>query len=121
MKELQISDITLALCASGEISPLTFRKKTEIAKLLDEAGVSVIELGQLSGSIADNLLIKSVASTVRSSKLALCAGFEEDGIRAGWEALKEAKHPRLQVIAAVSTASVSSMASILLISIFFPL
>lgn len=104
MKELQISDITLALCASGEISPLTFRKKTEIAKLLDEAGVSVIELGTLSGSIADNLLIKSVASAVRNSKLALCAGFTEDGIRASWEALKEAKHPRLQVIAAVSTA-----------------
>lgn len=104
MKELRISDITLALCASGEISPLTFRKKTEIAKLLDEAGVSVIELGQLSGSIADNLLIKSVASAVRNSKLALCAGFTEDGIKASWEALKEAKRPRLQVIAAVSTA-----------------
>lgn len=104
MKELQISDITLALCAAGEVSPLTFRGKTEVAKLLDQAGVSVIELGTLCGSIADNLLIKSIAAGVKESKLALCAGFEPETISASWEALKEAKHPRLQVIAAVSTA-----------------
>lgn len=104
MKKLQISDITLALCASGEISPLTFRKKTEIAKLLDAAGVSVIELGTVSGNIADNLLVKSVASAVKNSKIALCPGFDEAAIAASWEALKEAKSPRLQVIAAVSTA-----------------
>ena len=104
MRHIQISDITLALSAAGENKSLTFRGKTEVAKLLNQAGVSVIELGRLSGSVADNLLVKSVASGVKNSTLALCPGFEKEAIEASWEALREAKHPRLQVVAAVSTA-----------------
>lgn len=94
----------LAVPPSEAHTALTFREKIEAAKLLDKLGVDVIELGRLTGSIADGLLIKSVAASVTDSTLAVCPGFEEKQIAAVWDALKTAKHARLQVSAAVSTA-----------------
>lgn len=104
MKEIQLSDVTLALSSSAEQPLLTFRGKIEAAKLLDRSGVSMIELGRVTGSISDNLLIKSVASSVKESRLAVNAGLEAGIIGKTWEALKEARLPRLQVCAAVSAA-----------------
>lgn len=103
-REILISDNLLALRSADEHDALTFREKIEAAKLLDRLGVNVIELGNLSGSIADGLLIKSVAASVSESTVAVCAGFEQKQIEAVWDALKAAKHPRLQVSAAVSTS-----------------
>ena len=104
MKEIRISDITVGVYAAQDKAALTFREKIEIAKLLDRVGVSVIELGSTAGDMADHLLIKSVASSVRDSAVAVCPGFDADTIAATWEALKNAPHPRMQVCAAVSTA-----------------
>lgn len=103
-REIRICDFMLAVPPAEDRLALTFREKIEAAKLLDRLGVNVIELGQLSGSIADGLFIKSVAASVQDSTLAVCPGFSQEQIKAVWEALKTAKHPRLQVNAAVSTA-----------------
>ncbi|MBQ0084584.1 MAG: hypothetical protein KBS52_07500 [Clostridiales bacterium] len=104
MKEIHISDITVEACAQSSNSSLTFREKIEVAKLLDRIGISVFELGKVSGEMADNLLIKSVASSVKDCTVAVCTDFAEEKIASVWSALKEAKHPRLQICAAVSTA-----------------
>ena len=104
MREILISDITLDVFSSGDKPAFTFREKIEVAKLLDRLSVSTIELGKLSGNTADTLLIKSVASFVRGSTLAVCPGFDPAEIESVWEALKEAAKPRLQVCAAASTA-----------------
>lgn len=103
-REIFISDFLLAVPPSEEHAALTFREKIETAKLLDKLGVNVIELGELSGAIADGLLIKSVAASVSESSVAVCAGFDPAQIAAVWDSLKNAKHPRLQVRAAVSTS-----------------
>ncbi|MBQ0084411.1 MAG: hypothetical protein KBS52_06585 [Clostridiales bacterium] len=103
MKKILISDITLGTCAA-EKNSFTFREKIEVAKQLDKLCVSVIELGTMSGNTADNLLIKSVASSVTESTVAVSAGFDTEAIKNIWSALKEAKHPRLQICGAVSTA-----------------
>ncbi len=94
----------LAVPSSETRTALTFREKIEAAKLLDRLGVDVIELGSMTGSIADGLLIKSVAASVTDSTLAVCPGFAPDAIGAVWDALKTAKHARLQVSAAVSVS-----------------
>ncbi len=101
MRSIQISDITLGECGR---TGFTFREKIEAAKLLDRMGVSVVELGALSGQTADKLLIKSVAPSLSRSTLAVCTGFGAEEIEAVWSALREAAHPRLQICAAVSTA-----------------
>lgn len=99
MKNIQICDVTAVVSDS-----LTFREKIELAKLLDTLGVSVIELGKTSSQMADNLLIKSVASSVHNSSIAVCPGFDADDIKKAWESLCDANNPRLQVCAAVSVA-----------------
>ena len=68
MKTIIISDVTLASDFGGETSPFTFREKIEVAKLLDRLCIPSIELGTLSDSTEDILLIKSVASAVLHDK-----------------------------------------------------
>jgi len=101
MKEIRISDVTMRQNSSS--FSLSFREKIELAKLLDSLGVSVIELEGINDSRTDALRVKSVASAVKESVVAVPVQLEEENIKAVWNALKGARHPRLQVCAAVSS------------------
>ena len=101
MKEIRISDVTMRQNSSG--FSLSFREKIELAKLLDSLGVSVIELEGINDSRTDALRVKSVASAVKESTVAVPVLLDEENIRSVWNALKGARHPRLQVCAAVSS------------------
>ncbi len=101
MRTIKISDITMK--QGTKAFSLSFREKIELAKLLDGLGVSVIELEGVSGSRTDALRVKSVAAAVRESTVAVPVTLDEENIRQVWNALKGAKHPRLQVCAAVSS------------------
>lgn len=101
MDRVRISDITLK--QTGKEFSLSFKEKLEIPKLLDKLGVSVIELEGIEQAKIDSLRIKSIASTVKNSILAVPVALSEESVDITWNALKEAKHPRLQVVASVST------------------
>jgi len=101
MERIRISDMTMK--QTGKDFSLSFKEKIEIPKLLDKLGVSVIELEGIVQPKIDALRIKSVASTVKSSIVAVPVGLSQESIDATWNALREAKHPRLQVCASVST------------------
>jgi len=101
MRMIKISDITMK--QGTKAFSLSFREKIELAKLLDGLGVSVIELEGISGSRTDALRVKSVAAAVRESTVAVPVALDEENIAEVWNALKGAKHPRLQVCAAVSS------------------
>ena len=103
MESVRISDITMKLLAGKGDNPLSFKGKLEIAKLLDRLGVSVVELEGLSGSKADALRVKSIASAVRGSVVAVPVDLNGENVDAVWEALKGAARPRLQAAAPVST------------------
>ncbi len=96
--DIKISDVTMK---QGEFA-LTFKEKIEIAKLLDKLGVSVIELEGIQQTKIDSLLIKSVASAVRESVVAVPVQLNEESVNLTYQALREAKKPRLQVCASVS-------------------
>lgn len=100
MRELRISDVTLKESA-GELG-LSFKEKIELSKLLDRLGVDVIELEAIANPKIDCLLIKSVATAVKDSILAVPVALKEDSVVMTWNALKAARHPRLQVVAGVS-------------------
>ncbi len=100
MNTVRISDITLK--QAGKEFTLSFKEKIEIPKLLDRLGVSVIELEGIEQTKIDSLRIKSVASTVNHSAVAVPVALSEESVDVTWNALKEAKHPRLQVVASVS-------------------
>ncbi len=100
MDQIRISDITMK--QTGKEFTLSFKEKLEIPKLLDKLNVNVIELEGIVQPKIDALRIKSVASTVKNSIVAVPVALSSESVDATWNALKEAKHPRLQVFASVS-------------------
>ena len=100
MKQILVSDVTMKQTADG--FSLSFKEKIELAKLLDKLGVNVVELEGIENSRIDALRIKSVCSAVRCT-VAVPVKLDQQSIDAVWNAVKEAKKPRLQVCASVST------------------
>jgi len=100
MNQIKISDVTMK--QTGKEFTLSFKEKLEIPKLLDKLNVDVIELEGIEQPKIDALRIKSVASTVKNSIVAVPVALSTESVDATWNALKEAKHPRLQVFASVS-------------------
>ena len=101
MKTIRISDMTMKQ-AQRDIS-LSFKEKIELAKLLDKLDVSVIELEGIHSSKIDSLRIKSIATSVQSSIIAVPVQLDSSSVAEVWNALRFAKHPRLQVCAPVSS------------------
>ena len=101
MRQIRISDMTMKQAAEG--FSLSFKEKIELAKLLDKLGVSVIELEGIENPRIDALRIKSIAAAVNGSVVAVPVQLNADSITQTWNALKEAKKPRLQVCAPVSS------------------
>ena len=101
MRQIKISDVTMK--QTGKNFSLSFREKIELAKLLDNLGASVIELEGVGESRTDALRVKSVAAAVKNSIVAVPVALRQDNIEGVWNALKDAKHPRLQVFAPVSS------------------
>ena len=101
MKTIRISDVTMKQ-ATNEYS-LSFKEKIELAKLLDKLGVSVIELEGISNQKIDALRIKSIASAVQESIVAVPVQLNRESVQQTWNALRLARNPRLQVCAPVSS------------------
>lgn len=99
MEEVKISDVTMK-ALGGQLS---FKEKIELSKLLDRLGVSVIELEGIESAKVDALRIKSIATAVRDSVVAVPVALTKDGADAVWNALKGARKPRLQVVTPTST------------------
>ena len=100
MNEIRISDVTMK--QTGPDISLSFKEKIELSKLLDKLDVSVIEMEPITQAKIDSLRIKSIAAAVKRSVLAVPVALNSDSVRMTWNALKEAKRPRLQVCAPVS-------------------
>ena len=101
MNRIRISDMTMKQ-ASQDVS-LSFKEKIELAKLLDKLDVSVIELEGIRNAKIDALRIKSIASAVQTSIVAVPVQLDNQSVADTWNALRSAKHPRLQVCAPVSS------------------
>ena len=100
MQKIRISDVTMK--QTGEGFQLSFKEKIELSKLLDKLGVSVIELEGIGNPRIDSLRIKSIATAVCESIVAVPVQLSHDSVAQVWSALQLAKHPRLQVCAPVS-------------------
>lgn len=106
-RTISISDITMKQSPAEGGFALSFREKLELAKLLDRIGVTVIETAPIVSRRTDSLLIKSLASALRDSTLAVPLSLTEEGSAdLTWQALREAHSPRLQVVAPVSTVQI---------------
>lgn len=104
MRNISISDITMKNADATSDFSLSFKEKIELAKLLDRLNVSVIELSPIQNRKIDSLLVKSIAAAVKHGSVAVPVMPEAESIEITWAALKEAKHPRLQLKAPMSPA-----------------
>ena len=102
MRDIRVSDITMREAAASKALSLSFKEKLEIVKILDRIGVAAIEVEGIESSKVDSLRIKSIASLVKNSTLAVPVEMDDENIEAVWNAAKGAKSVRLQVEAAVS-------------------
>ncbi len=98
---IRISDMTMKQSAEG--FSISFREKIELSKLLDKLGTTVIEVEGLHGSRTDALRIKSIATAVSDSIVSAPVELNAQSVEDTWNALSQAKHPRLQVCAPVSS------------------
>ncbi|MBQ3529196.1 MAG: hypothetical protein IJA47_01735 [Oscillospiraceae bacterium] len=101
MANIRISDRTMKQTA--EAFRLSFKEKIELSKLLDKLGADVIELEGISNARIDALRIKSIAAAVTNSTVAVPVPLCQEGIQQVYAALQQAKKPRLQVCAPVSS------------------
>jgi len=101
MKTIFISDMTLAEEAKRTNAALSFKEKLEIAKLMDKMNVDAIELPPIENPKIDALLIRTVSGIAACSAVSvpvpLSGSAEEE-----WNAVKDARHPRLRVEAPCS-------------------
>ncbi len=104
MKQIKISDATMKQIS--EDFRLSFKEKIEFSKLLDKLGVDVIELEGISNPRIDSLRIKSVAAAITDSAIAVPVELNEKSVENTWCALKEARHPRLQVSVPTSAVQI---------------
>ena len=100
MRKIHISDITMK---QAEGAALSFREKIELAKILDKLGADCIECAPIEKKKIDSLLIKSISSAVTGAAVAVPVALNQQGVEEVWSALKEAKKPRLQVVAPTSS------------------
>ena len=105
MRQIKISDATMKQPA--EELRLSFKEKIELSKLLDKLGVDLIELLGIKNPRIDALQIKSIVAAVSNSRIAVPVELlNNENIEKTWDALKNAKNPRLQVVAATSPVQI---------------
>ena len=103
MQTILISDTTLQQAQSAAGTALSFKESLEIAKLIDRLHPHAIELPPMKSGVADALLVKSIASTVRNAKLVLSVPLTEADVEAGAQVLRDAKQPCICIHAPLST------------------
>ena len=103
MSIVRINDASMRQITKSGENKLSFKNKLELAKLLDRLGTSVIELDAIDQVKADSLLIKSIATSVKNSVIAVPVELNKESVDITWNALQTAEKPRLVVEAPVST------------------
>ena len=94
-RTIRIFDTTLR---DGEQSPgasMNLAEKLEVAQLLAEMGVDIIEAGFPIASPGDFEAVKQIAQTVRGSTICGLARCSDKDIDRAWEAIKHAPSSRI--------------------------
>ncbi|HJV15949.1 MAG TPA: 2-isopropylmalate synthase [Bacillales bacterium] len=102
MVHINIFDTTLR---DGEQSPgvnLNQLEKAEIARQLERFGVDIMEAGFPASSQGDFEAVRNIARTIKNVSVTGLARATKSDIDIAWDALKDAKEPRLHVFLATS-------------------
>ena len=105
MKRILIGDSTMKQTVRD--LRLTFKERLELAKHLDKLGADLIELEPICDPRVDSLLVKSIVSAVSGSRIAIPVELlSEASLERTVAAIKNARNPRLQVVAPMSAVQI---------------
>lgn len=102
LRKVRIFDTTLR---DGEQSPgaaMGPGKKLAMARQLAALGVDVIEAGFPASSGGEFEAVRQIANEVRDTQIAAIARATSSDIDRAWEALKDGRHPRLNLFVSTS-------------------
>jgi 2-isopropylmalate synthase len=102
MDKVIIFDTTLRDGEQAAGGMLNIKEKLEVARQLEKLGVNVIEAGFPISSPGDFEAVQSIAKQTRGTVVCGLARANPKDIDIAWEALKEAKHPRIHVFLSAS-------------------
>ncbi len=92
MKNIKITDMTL--CRNKALS---FKERIEIARLLERLNVDTIEMPAIDNVKSDTLLVRTIASFVKESRLSVACGYNVEGVEYAAAALSNTKNPEIRV------------------------
>ena len=101
-EKIYIFDTTLR---DGEQSPgasMNLEEKLQIADVLDELKVDIIEAGFPIASNGDFEAVQAVSKRIKNSTIAALSRASLGDIDRAWEAIKSAKSPRIHTFIATS-------------------
>ncbi len=102
MRTLKFIDMTLREASTLRGQELTFKEKLEIARILDRLKTDTIELAPISGSQADILANKTIASAVQN-RISAAVDISVGNVEETWESVRMARKPKLNILCPVST------------------
>ena len=102
MKRIEVLDSTLSVLAKEKNAELAFREKLLIAKNLQKIGVNTLELPPINSEKEDKVVYRTIAEEITAT-IAIPVGLTAESIQIAFEAIKNAKSRRLQVVLPIST------------------
>jgi 2-isopropylmalate synthase len=102
MDKVIIFDTTLRDGEQAAGTSLNFKEKLDIARQLERLGVDVIEAGFPISSPGDFEAVQLIAKEIQGSSICALTHANADGVDRAWEAIKEAKKPRIHVFLSAS-------------------
>ncbi len=102
MDKVIIFDTTLRDGEQAAGANLITEEKLEIAKQLDKLGVDVIEAGFPISSLGDFKAIQLISKEIKRPIICALSHANAEAIDKAWEAVKEARHPRIHVFLSTS-------------------
>ena len=101
MRTMKFIDMTLREAQAIRGRELTLKEKLEIARVLDRLRADTIELAPISGSRADQLANRTIASMV-STRISAAVDIAAGNIEETWESVRSARKPKLNLLVPVS-------------------
>src|SRR4030042_1091994 len=102
MEKVIIFDTTLRDGEQAAGGMLNIQEKLEIARQLERLGVDVIEAGFPISSPGDFEAVKLIARELQQATICALTHANSEAVDAAWDAVKEAKHPRIHVFLSAS-------------------
>ena len=102
MKKIIVSDVTFKSIEEQNVS-LSFREKLLLSEKLDAVKVDAIELPVLKNSKENEVIFRTIASSVKNSTVKIAVGDTAESVNLAFKCLEKANKKCLQVVMPVST------------------